>query len=402
MRKAVVTLIFFMAYITSFAAPQPLSAKAEISMLTCCPSGPIYARFGHTALQVTDTTQNIDYVFHWGLFNFDSPNFILRFMLGKTDYEMGVFSTKYFLRGYEERGSSVYAQTLDLTHEQKNELWNQLWENYKPENRIYRYNFVFDNCATRPYNAIKNCYGADFIPYSSVKYITYRNIINEHVNKALWINTGINIIIGSRADKPISTQAMMAFPLYTHEYLKYCTHRDCNEKASPVVKKETPLINIQQNDIPDYLLWLSYLTQILLPVLVTVLMMTYYLNHHHTFCPYVTQSLFIVYGTISLIIMFLWFLSSHPLVQDNYNLLWFNPINLILGISLCFDRRHMFTLYLSFATLIPTLLFPIAVLFKLQEPTLTLMLLWLTHTFNCFITTSTLLKTVTNKRNRLS
>lgn len=398
MKKTVATLIFSLFCIVLLANPQPLSPEAEVSVLTCTPCGPIYARFGHTAIKITDTTQDIDYVFHWGLFNFDAPNFILRFMLGKTDYEMGVFSTNYFLKGYIDRGSSVYSQTLDLSIEQKNELWNWLWNNYKPENRVYRYNFVFDNCVTRPYNALKKIYKSDFIPYNDFRYTTYRNIINEHVNKALWINTGINIIIGSRADKPIDTQATLSFPLYTLENLRYCKYKASDGEEKPVVINETKIVDQPQNDISKYLLWLSYLSQILIPLILLTIMMLYYFRHQHRYCPGLAQTLFIIYGVTSLIIMFLWFISSHPLVQDNYNILWVNPLSLILGITLCFDHQHKFTFYLSLATLILTLLYPIAVVFKLQDSTMSLMLLWLTHTANSFITTSTLFKTAINRK----
>ena len=131
-----------------------ISDSAKFYLVTCEPAKEIYERFGHSGIRVYDPETKIDEVFHWGLFSFDTPNFVGRFISGNTDYEMGVYSTKFFLPQYVERGSSVYAQELNLTTEQKHALWAKLWDNYRPENRKYRYNFIYDNCATRPYQTI--------------------------------------------------------------------------------------------------------------------------------------------------------------------------------------------------------------------------------------------------------
>ena len=95
-----------------------ISDEAKFYLVTCEPGEEVYARFGHSGIRVYDPVTGIDEVFHWGLFSFDTPNFIGRFISGNTDYEMGVFGTKYFMREYIQRGSSVYAQELNLTAEQ--------------------------------------------------------------------------------------------------------------------------------------------------------------------------------------------------------------------------------------------------------------------------------------------
>ena len=102
-----------------------ISDSAKFYFVTCAPGTAIYERFGHSGIRVYDSKKGIDEIFHWGLFSFDTPNFIGRFIAGKTDYMMGVYSTKFFMPQYIERGSSVYAQELDLTIEQKHELYYQ-------------------------------------------------------------------------------------------------------------------------------------------------------------------------------------------------------------------------------------------------------------------------------------
>ena len=122
----------------------------RISLLTCAPGEEIYSLFGHTAIRYENPSQGIDVVFNYGLFSFNTPNFILRFSLGETDYQLGATDYAHFAAEYAFFGRSVWQQTLNLTEREKAELIRLLQENYRPENRVYRYNFFHDNCATRP------------------------------------------------------------------------------------------------------------------------------------------------------------------------------------------------------------------------------------------------------------
>ena len=120
----------------------------RISLLTCAPGEEIYSLFGHTAIRYENPSQGIDVVFNYGLFSFNTPNFILRFSLGETDYQLGATDYAHFAAEYAFFGRSVWQQTLNLTEREKAELIRLLQENYRPENRVYRYNFFYDNCAT--------------------------------------------------------------------------------------------------------------------------------------------------------------------------------------------------------------------------------------------------------------
>ena len=149
----------------------------RISLLTCGTGDEIYSLFGHTALRVEDRTTGRDVVYHYGVFDFDTPNFALKFALGETDYQMGMTSYKRFLSEYAWLGRSVEQQVLDLTPEEARRLADRLAENYRPENRVYRYSYFYDNCATRPRDQVEQavegarglrtrhgepCHGADF------------------------------------------------------------------------------------------------------------------------------------------------------------------------------------------------------------------------------------------------
>ncbi len=51
---------------------------------------------GHTAIRYENDTRGIDAVFNYGRLNFNAPNFILRFALGETDYQLGVTDYERF------------------------------------------------------------------------------------------------------------------------------------------------------------------------------------------------------------------------------------------------------------------------------------------------------------------
>ncbi len=131
-----------------------LSPEAEISLLTCSPGNELYSLFGHTAIRVKDPAARFDRVFNYGTFDFDTPYFYLKYARGLLPYQLSHTDYRYFLHAYREEGRSVYEQRLRLDSLQKQRLLDILTENYRPENRSYLYNFLFDNCTTRSRDVI--------------------------------------------------------------------------------------------------------------------------------------------------------------------------------------------------------------------------------------------------------
>ena len=67
--------------------------------------------------------------------------------------------TDFILEDYVEEKRPVYMQELNLTDTQKKQIADALMENYRPENCEYLYNFVEDNCSTRPFRLLKEVLG---------------------------------------------------------------------------------------------------------------------------------------------------------------------------------------------------------------------------------------------------
>ena len=125
------------------------SNRLEVSVLTCSPGEQVYELFGHTALRVSNKQTGMDVVFNYGLFSFDEPNFIWRFVLGETDYLLGATAYQYFISEYAMRGSGVTEQVLNMDSLQAQQLFDNLRINSLLENRKYRYNFLFNSLKTK-------------------------------------------------------------------------------------------------------------------------------------------------------------------------------------------------------------------------------------------------------------
>lgn len=351
-----------------------ISDSAKFYLVTCEPGNEIYARFGHSGIRVYDPKNKIDEVFHWGLFSFDTPNFMGRFIAGKTDYMMGVYSKNFFMLEYIERGSSVYAQELALTPEQKYKFWAKLWNNYLPENREYRYNFIYDNCATRPYQLILSAYDYKVSLNYDLYQTSYRDIINKYVPIGSLLNTGINLIIGSHADKYITTKESVAFPMYTMDALTH-TQYITKDGLNPIVKQQEVMHNAKRKNIE--VSQFVYYTSIFIPLLLALLC-GFYTYKKKRYVPYFTQLILFTSGLVGMVICYLWFFSHHPLVDDNMNILWCNPLNIILAILLFIHKKslRMTKFILSITSLILSIIFLILLVISIQSTTAQIFSIW--------------------------
>lgn len=185
------------------------------SLLTCSPHDEVYSLYGHTAIRFRDERRGGDWVFNYGMFSFKKPFFVLRFTFGITDYELAVMPFDYFTREYRRYGSSITEQVLNLTAEEKRNLLAALSENYQPENRVYRYNFFYNNCTTQARDIIeKNVAGA--VVYGNSKPdsepATYRKLIHRYTKANPWCRFGNDLALGLRADLPIDSAKQQFLP----------------------------------------------------------------------------------------------------------------------------------------------------------------------------------------------
>lgn len=309
--------------------------SVRVSLLTCGPGTEIYNLFGHTAIRYQDASRGIDYVFNYGMFSFNTPNFVLRFTLGQTDYMLGVEDATDFIRHYRRSNRDVREQVLNLTVHEKTLLYALLIENYRPENRTYRYNFFYDNCSTRPRDKIEAVvrggidYHADML--TPVEGTTFRSMIHRYTAHQRWSQFGIDMLLGSLADEPITRRQMMFIPFCLEEDLGQATRHDAT------TGQDTPLVTATQTlNTADPTLDSSTFADVLTPMRTMLLIMiavtaaTIYGLERRRSLWGLDALLLAAAGIAGCILTFMALFSEHPAVGHNWLLWVFQPLHLLL------------------------------------------------------------------------
>ena len=292
---------------------QQLSETAQISLLTCSPGEELYARYGHTAIRVLDEVNDMDIVFNYGIFDFNTDHFYWKFVRGETWYELGASPYRYFMYEYDRDNRPVYEQVLDLTAAQKELLWQRLVDNYRPENRKYLYNFVFDNCATRPYVLIKKALGDSIISdYRGYTGVSYRSFLRHYTGKWTWENAGINLLFGPKADQPMETEQRLFLPEELMRYMQQAHLAD----GTPLVSEGT-IGSFATPTTAWYASWPFGLVVFFL----FVCAMSVHDRRSGKWSWWVEAVVAIPYIFLLLVVFFLTFFSCHPLVGFGWRLL---------------------------------------------------------------------------------
>ena len=348
MKRAIIALL--MLWMAGMQAGAAGEDSLRISLLTCGAGDEIYSLFGHTALRVEDRTTGRDVVYHYGVFDFDTPNFALKFALGETDYQMGMTSYKRFLSEYAWLGRSVEQQVLDLTPEEARRLDDRLAENYRPENRVYRYSYFYDNCATRPRDQVEQAveghvdYGRDMESRATGQ--TFRSIMRHYAEGHPWSRFGMDFCLGSKADEPVNLRETMFVPFNVRDYFATAQIAAPDGTARPLTRPAETLVPCPDTRTPQEDQSLTPLQAALLLFAVTAGATIYGLKRKRPLWG-IDAVLFAAAGLAGIIPAFLVLFSQHPAVSPNYLLLVFHPLHLLClpwmlrRVSQCRRSRYM-------------------------------------------------------------
>lgn len=308
------------------------SDSLRISLLTCTPGADVSSRFGHSGIRIEDLGNGTDLVFHYGVFSFNTPNFVYRFVKGETDYQLGAEYTSNFIARYAEDGNGIVQQTLRLTPDQRSDMVRRLMINYQPQNRVYRYSYLFDNCATRPYNLI-NAVTGDQIRYDSIwtPEVTLRHMLQEKTGVGNWLDFGISLVVAGRVDAMATYREQMFLPDYLSGAMAHATLY-----GRPVVSEEKQLLR-QSSELRHAIADNTWLSPGLVFSLV-MLMAIFLMAPQWRGCRWfeILSSLFdflflLATGLGGVIVWFLNFFSVHPAVDHNFNCLWLVPFNVLVA-----------------------------------------------------------------------
>ncbi len=316
----VIFVLGLLAFLMPISTSGQLSESAEISLITCRPGDEIYNTFGHTAIRVKDPARDIDILYNYGMFSFSEPGFVMKFLRGKLQYWLGVERYLDFSNNYSTQKRSVIEQRLELSANQKQVLISALSKNMKPENRKYLYDFFFDNCSTRPRDIFADQLALNLENVPSEK--TFRELLDEYLNAKPWLDFGIDLVVGSIADRKASPEDQMFLPEYLMYNMDAATLKGKSlvyEKRMLVdYEKEAEQRNKKAFPFPVLIAGLLFLLELLL--------FTGIIKLSVNMLECIDKLTFLLFAIGGFLILFMWFGTDHIPTKMNMNILWLNPL----------------------------------------------------------------------------
>ena len=338
----------------------------DVALITCSPGNEIYSLYGHTALRLRNYTRKLDIAFNYGVFSFEQPHFLWRFVLGQCDYMVMGIPWDIFLEEYEERGSSVTQQSFNMTSDEANRLWFQLLVNCQPSNCKYRYNYFYNNCTTKVRDVVESAI-AGHVEYgggAERQPSTYRELLHGYTRHYPWVAEGCDILLGADVDQMVSARASQFLPeMLMHDVAEGTIHGDDGEvrpllKETEIILHKRPRPTSHKTISPHAAGWAFVILCLLIAGV-----------EQWRRCWLWGWDVFLLTlrGLAGSLITFLALFSEHPAVDSNWLVVLLNPLAfaglyMVVKAALRHTKTHWFTF-----DLVNLLLFALFFLLGVQE-----------------------------------
>lgn len=303
--------IIFLAALLILSTNIFAKSTLEISILTCAPGNEVYSVYGHSGIRVYDLENDIDVVYNFGLFDFETPNFALKFISGRLFYSLGVQSIENFMFEYIYYEREVIEQKLELDDFTKKLILDRLNYLYLPENRDYIYSFLKKNC-TSEIRDILILAGVEF--RDDKLETTSRQAINYHLRNHLWLKFGTDLLIGKRLDKKTDVFESMFLPETFMQELRFA-----KLNGEKIVKDELVINPVESKTTNNRFRFFS-------PLLVfSIIFLLLTIKFPKSIMIFIS----VLFGTTGILLLAIWIFSGHPEIKLNFNIFWANPLYLI-------------------------------------------------------------------------
>lgn len=323
--KKIIFFIFAIFISVQSLFSSPITERVQISLLTCGAGEEMYSAYGHSAIRILDKDQGFDIIYNYGVFDFNTPNFYLKFAQGKLLYYLAIENTENFIDAYKYEGRSVFEQVLNLDSLQLTTLIFLLDENYQPENRAYLYDFFYDNCSTRIREIVQKAMGNTFkwdLREGEQKY-TFRQCIKTFHKGHSWGDFGIDLCLGLPCDKIADKYNQMFLPNVLSESFQNASFIVANSEKKPFVKVAQWINPPQQLFTAEH-----WFTPIIMNSLIALFLLSIIFIKNTSIQLSADILLFGITGLLGLLFLLLWFATDHKATVWNFNLLWALPNNL--------------------------------------------------------------------------
>lgn len=309
----------------------------RVSLLTCSPHDEIYSLYGHTAIRYEDKASKTDIVVNYGMFSFKKPFFVARFVLGLTDYEMGIQDFNDFCYEYQYFGSQVTQQEINLTPEEKGQLLKALQDNYANA-RVYRYNYFYNNCTTKARDIIlKSINGKIEYKNAIDKSVSFRDLIHGCNANYSWVSFGNDLLLGFKADMQTTREEQQFLPDNLMRDFGQAKIVSADGSARPLVKNTEIIVKGNDHAIAGKTKVTPQFVFITLLLLIAAIVVAEFKTKKRFL--WVDISLLLASGLAGLI-LFVMLFSEHPTTSTNLQIFILCPLNLYWAIYIIKNKRN--------------------------------------------------------------
>ena len=310
-------LIFFSLNI--YANELENKNRYKISILSIGEGPSLVDAFGHTAIRVKDAQLKNDIVFNFGVYDFNSPNFYSNFVKGRPEYKLAIQNYSNLIQNYIRQKRYIVEHQLNLDQNSTKIIIDLLVE--KLNDPYYIYDYFRDNCTTRAADIVidktNNKFKDDKLESEAI--LTYRDLIHRKINENSWAALGIDLCLGAIIDKKINTRETFFLPENLMNYLDL--YEGDIIKRNIIYSPESE-ISYREN-LPSPLL----INLILSLIVVAITIFNFKSNKWNKS---LDSLIFLISGSIGILIIYLWFFSNHFAGAQNFNFLWAFPLNFAL------------------------------------------------------------------------
>ena len=323
MNKTYINILFALALIffslNIYANELENKNRYKISILSIGEGPSLVDAFGHTAIRVKDTQLKNDIVFNFGVYDFNSPNFYSNFVKGRPEYKLAIQNYSNLIQNYIRQKRYIVEHQLNLDQNSTKIIIDLLVE--KLNDPYYIYDYFRDNCTTRAADIVidktNNKFKDDKLESEAI--LTYRDLIHRKINENSWAALGIDLCLGAIIDKKINTRETFFLPENLMNYLDL--YEGDIIKRNIIYSPESE-ISYREN-LPSPLL----INLILSLIIVAITIFNFKSNKWNKS---LDSLIFLISGSIGILIIYLWFFSNHFAGAQNFNFLWAFPLNFAL------------------------------------------------------------------------
>jgi hypothetical protein len=333
--------------------------RTEVYLITCGPGTETYSIYGHSALRIFKPGLDSDIIYNWGVFDFETPNFVWKFAKGRLEYMLAEENFSRFLALYNHEKRYVIQQRIFLDSAETVKLEMLVNENLRPENRKYKYDFFYDDCSTRIRDLLeKSLSGKLIYPQEDGSKTTFRDLTDTYQEKYQWLKLGIDLIMGSPGERKATVRDKAFLPVEMQQvFSETLVQRE--GKLVPLLSSPETLLDFPAPALKSGFLTSPALAALIFMILIVVSTLTL---KNKRFVNYIDILVFSLYSILAVMMIFFNFFTDHAQMRWNLNIIWLSPVlivclaALILGRSWTIWFRILFYLtafFLVFQFLLP-------------------------------------------------